>query len=261
MRDNGDAALALLSGADSARHRLRHPRSGHAEPRRARRAGAAAASHHQGAGDRADRPWRHRQCRLGDARGRGRFRGQAGRRRAAACEFPQRAQYQRARRRTERASNTAAPARSALPTSSPRAPTWRPSSAWRRRRQPRTSRCSISGESGVGKELIARAIHGSGERRAKPFVAVNCGAMPENLVEFDPVRPREGLVHRRHRAPHRQIRRGLGRHAVPRRGRRIAGRRAGQAPARHPGGRSRAGRRAQGRSKSTCASSPPPIAT
>ena len=41
----------------------------------------------------------------------------------------------------------------------------------------------IEGESGVGKELIARAIHGSGERRAKPFVAVNCGAMPENLVE------------------------------------------------------------------------------
>ena len=41
----------------------------------------------------------------------------------------------------------------------------------------------ISGESGVGKELIARAVHGSGERRAKPFIAVNCGAMPENLVE------------------------------------------------------------------------------
>jgi len=41
----------------------------------------------------------------------------------------------------------------------------------------------IEGESGVGKELIARAIHGSGARRAKPFVAVNCGAMPETLVE------------------------------------------------------------------------------
>jgi DNA-binding NtrC family response regulator len=41
----------------------------------------------------------------------------------------------------------------------------------------------IEGRSGVGKELIARAIHGSGERRAKPFVAVNCGAIPDNLVE------------------------------------------------------------------------------
>jgi DNA-binding NtrC family response regulator len=41
----------------------------------------------------------------------------------------------------------------------------------------------VAGESGVGKELIARAIHGSGERRMKPFVAVNCGAMPENLIE------------------------------------------------------------------------------
>jgi DNA-binding NtrC family response regulator len=41
----------------------------------------------------------------------------------------------------------------------------------------------IEGESGVGKELIARAIHGSGERKSTPFVAVNCGAIPDNLVE------------------------------------------------------------------------------
>src|SRR5712672_4215958 len=41
----------------------------------------------------------------------------------------------------------------------------------------------VEGESGVGKELFARAIHGSGERKAKPFVAVKCGAIPDNLVE------------------------------------------------------------------------------
>jgi DNA-binding NtrC family response regulator len=41
----------------------------------------------------------------------------------------------------------------------------------------------ILGESGVGKELIARAVHGASDRAGKPFVAVNCGAIPENLVE------------------------------------------------------------------------------
>ena len=41
----------------------------------------------------------------------------------------------------------------------------------------------IEGESGVGKELIARAIQGESERAGKPFVVVNCGAIPENLVE------------------------------------------------------------------------------
>ncbi len=41
----------------------------------------------------------------------------------------------------------------------------------------------ISGESGVGKEVIARAIQGESERSGKPFVTVNCGAIPENLVE------------------------------------------------------------------------------
>ena len=41
----------------------------------------------------------------------------------------------------------------------------------------------ILGESGVGKELIARALHGASDRAGKPFVAVNCGALPENLVE------------------------------------------------------------------------------
>ncbi|MGP0104571.1 sigma 54-interacting transcriptional regulator [Rhodoblastus sp.] len=41
----------------------------------------------------------------------------------------------------------------------------------------------IEGESGVGKELMARAIQGASDRRGKPFVTVNCGALPQNLVE------------------------------------------------------------------------------
>lgn len=41
----------------------------------------------------------------------------------------------------------------------------------------------LEGESGTGKELIARAIHAFGDRSEKPFIAVNCGAIPENLVE------------------------------------------------------------------------------
>jgi DNA-binding NtrC family response regulator len=41
----------------------------------------------------------------------------------------------------------------------------------------------IEGESGVGKELIARAIQGTSSRKAKAFVTVNCGAIPDNLVE------------------------------------------------------------------------------
>jgi DNA-binding NtrC family response regulator len=41
----------------------------------------------------------------------------------------------------------------------------------------------IEGESGVGKEFIARAVQAASERRGKPFVTVNCGAIPDNLVE------------------------------------------------------------------------------
>ena len=41
----------------------------------------------------------------------------------------------------------------------------------------------ITGESGVGKEVVARAIQGASERSDRPFITVNCGAIPENLVE------------------------------------------------------------------------------
>ena len=43
----------------------------------------------------------------------------------------------------------------------------------------------IEGETGVGKEVVARALHNGGRRRVHPFVAVNCGALPEGLFESE----------------------------------------------------------------------------
>jgi two-component system response regulator PilR (NtrC family) len=54
-----------------------------------------------------------------------------------------------------------------------------------RRAAPTRTNILISAESGTGKELVAKAIHHSSERREKPFVVINCAGIPENLIESE----------------------------------------------------------------------------
>ena len=102
----------------------------------------------------------------------------------------------------------------------------------------------IRGETGTGKELFARAIHELSLAARKPFIKVNCAALPESVHRIRTVRPREGRVHRRHRQRKGRFELAAWRHDVPRRDRRNLARLPGQAAARAAGGRVRARRRA-----------------
>ncbi len=106
-----------------------------------------------------------------------------------------------------------------------------------------TSTVLIVGETGTGKELVARAVHGASPRRAAPFVEVNCAALPENSAGKRAVRPRERIIHQRGRPAQGPVRAGPRRHDLSRRGRGDSAGNAGQAAARAPGAPIRAGRR------------------
>ena len=87
---------------------------------------------------------------------------------------------------------------------------------------PTNSTVLLGGESGVGKDLVARAIHEKSRRAAGPFIKINSAAIPENLLESELFGYEKGRVHRRDRQQAGQVRTGRQGNAVSRRNRRRA---------------------------------------
>ena len=104
----------------------------------------------------------------------------------------------------------------------------------------------ILGESGTGKELLARAVHARSDRSGKRFVAINCAAIPEQLLESELFGYEKGAFTGAVKQTIGKVEMRRRRHAVPRRDRRHAAGAAGQAAALPAGPRHRARRRPAG---------------
>jgi transcriptional regulator with PAS, ATPase and Fis domain len=79
----------------------------------------------------------------------------------------------------------------------------------------------ILGESGTGKEMVAQALHRRGPQKNGPFIAINCNAIPENLLESELFGHEKGSFTGAHTQRKGTYRIGRGRHAVPRRDREL----------------------------------------